>query len=172
MQFFIIIATVATVLNNCYGEIDKKSFIAEVYKKSNCLRAAHDAPAMKVDSALEAQAQKYADKLLSDGKGLVHSKSGGKYGENLAWGSSDKVGNIAADGWYDEVKDYNFGRPGFGMKTGHFTQLVWKASTSVGCGVASGKNGIFTVCQYKPPGNFGNKYKENVVKSKSGKPKC
>ena len=30
---------------------------------------------------------------------------------------------------------YNWNLPGFAEKTGHFTQLVWKETTQVGCGV-------------------------------------
>ena len=37
-----------------------------------------------------------------------------------------------------QIKDYNFGAPGFGMNTGHFTQVVWKGTTSVGVGIAGG----------------------------------
>jgi hypothetical protein len=37
--------------------------------------------------------------------------------------------------WYDEVKFYNYNNPGFGMSTGHFTQLVWIGSNALGCGI-------------------------------------
>ena len=37
---------------------------------------------------------------------------------------------------------------------GHFTQLVWKGSTQIGCGVASCGGQNFWVCRYSPPGNF------------------
>ena len=33
-----------------------------------------------------------------------------------------------------ELKDYNFNKPGFDMKTGHFIQVVWKNTTKVGYG--------------------------------------
>lgn len=36
---------------------------------------------------------------------------------------------------YSEIKDYNFGNPGFSQGTGHFTQVVWKGSTEIGVGV-------------------------------------
>ena len=29
--------------------------------------------------------------------------------------------------------NYNWDNPGFSESTGHFTQIVWKASTQVGC---------------------------------------
>ena len=54
--------------------------------------------------------------------------------------------------WYGELYDpgYDFNSPGFGHGTGHFTQVVWKASTKLGCGYA----GVFAVCRYSPAGNM------------------
>jgi pathogenesis-related protein 1 len=41
---------------------------------------------------------------------------------------------------------------------GHYTQVVWRKSTQVGCGVATCKNGSITediwICNYAPAGNF------------------
>lgn len=36
---------------------------------------------------------------------------------------SELTGQKTVDMWYEEVKDYNFSRPGFSSKTGHFTQV-------------------------------------------------
>jgi hypothetical protein len=56
----------------------------------------------------------------------------GPYGENLAFGFSNASSAIEA--WGDEREYYNFDKPtGFSEKTGHFTQLVWKSTTEVGC---------------------------------------
>jgi pathogenesis-related protein 1 len=41
---------------------------------------------------------------------------------------------------------------------GHYTQVVWRGSTELGCGVATCKNGVLTediwICNYAPAGNF------------------
>ncbi len=75
----------------------------------------------------------------------------------------------AVDGWGDERTKFNFGNGGFGEGTGHFTQLVWKGTTTVGCarvdcaGSAGGNvQGWFVVCEYYPPGNVGGQYREQV----------
>ena len=78
----------------------------------------------------------------------------------------------SVDGWGNERALYNFNTPtGFSEKTGHFTQLVWKATTSTGCAAVdcSGKPGMdgwFVVCEYWPAGNVVGEnnlfFKENV----------
>jgi hypothetical protein len=67
---------------------------------------------------------------------------------------------------------YDWSNPGFSETTGHFTQIVWKATTPVGCGKANcpGENRVpnnpdyFVVCQSYPPGNIVNPifFAENV----------
>merc|ERR1719326_2392685 len=47
---------------------------------------------------------------------------------------------------------------GFAMNTGHYTQVVWKTSTALGCGV----QGRLLVCQYGPGGNMGGEFSSNV----------
>ncbi|PBP17328.1 extracellular SCP domain protein Pry1 [Diplocarpon rosae] len=105
---------------------------------------------------------------------FAHSK--GPTGENLAAGHANASASV--DAWGLERKDYNFRKPtGFSDKTGHFTQLVWSNTTTVGCGVSScqGVNstpGFYVVCEYYPPGNVaGSKneyFKDNVKKQVKG----
>ncbi len=67
--------------------------------------------------------------------------SGEPTGENLAAGYANATASV--DAWGLERISYNFKKPtGFSEKTGHFTQLVWSNTTTVGCGVTScqGKN--------------------------------
>lgn len=61
----------------------------------------------------------------------------------------------AVDAWYDEVKQYNFARQGFSAATGHFTQLVWKDTSRVGCAVNPNCSYRTYICQYSPPGGCG-----------------
>ena len=84
------------------------------------------------------------------------------YGENLAWYWSSNANNDlywttagATDAWYDEINDpgYDFNNPGYSSGIGHFTQIVWKDTCKVGCGIA-GTGEQYVVCRYDPPGNY------------------
>ena len=85
-------------------------------------------------------------------------------GENIAMHSDTKListTNQATQMWYDEVTKpgYDFKNQGFSMATGHFTKVVWKSSTELGCGVA----GPYVVCQYcKEGGNMLGIFEKNV----------
>ncbi|GJN89764.1 hypothetical protein Rhopal_002753-T1 [Rhodotorula paludigena] len=80
---------------------------------------------------------------LNGGCGLgpegVFEHGGGKAihaGENLAAGT----GLTAESGiqmWYNEVGQYDFDDPSYNEATGHFTQLVWKGTTEVGCALST-----------------------------------
>lgn len=67
----------------------------------------------------------------------------------------------AVKGWYDEIVNYDFltgtkvPLPGAGEIL-HFTQVIWRNSSMLGVGVASGNGqGVYVVARYKAPGNFG-----------------
>lgn len=73
----------------------------------------------------------------------------------------------AVEAWANESQYYEYTAPtGFSEQMGHFTQLLWKATTQVGCAVADcpaksnsvaddvgQARGWFVVCEYAPPGN-------------------
>jgi len=69
--------------------------------------------------------------------------------------------NQATDMWYNEVTTpgYDFDNQGFDSGTGHFTQVVWKGSTKLGCGIS----GVYVVCRYcETAGNMGGAFETNV----------
>ncbi|OQD83754.1 hypothetical protein PENANT_c015G02585 [Penicillium antarcticum] len=96
-----------------------------VLEMSNEYRASHDAEPLKWNDTLAEYSKNWAD-------ACVWKHSDGPYGENLAYGYGNASAAVIA--WGDEGAMYNFGKPtGFTEETGHFTQLVWKATTQVGC---------------------------------------
>ena len=79
---------------------------------------------------------------------------------------------------YGEVckPGYSFSGTSAGA-AGHFTQVVWKGTVSLGIGMATGKSetGLFcsyVVARYRPPGDFIGEYKENVPKGEFNKEIC
>ncbi|XP_050965402.1 uncharacterized protein glipr2 [Labeo rohita] len=142
------------------------NFEAEFLQTHNAYRKQHGAPPLTINKNLCRSAQEWAEHLLSI-RTLMHSN--GEYGENVyyAWSSANKklTGHEAVESWYSEIKDYNFSRPGFTSKTGHFTQVVWKDTKEVGVGVATDGNTTFVVGQYLPAGNISNAgyFERNVL---------
>lgn len=100
------------------------------------------------------EAKNAFDTLVSmDGANRFGMKQGQAYGENLAIGYMNATANV--DAWALERNLYNFGKPGFDAKTGHFTQLVWRNTTSVGCGRTNCQGqGWLVVCEYNPAGKW------------------
>jgi hypothetical protein len=93
---------------------------------------------------------------------------GGSYGENLAQGYTSPT--LAIDGWANEESDYDYEKRKFTTEAGHFTQLVWKNTTAVGCGAADcDEVGWLLICEYSPRGNTIGAFGENVGKPGQGK---
>ncbi len=150
------------------------AFQNAILARHNFYRAKHGVPPLKLDRNLNNAAQQWANTLASTQQ-FKHSGVAGQ-GENLyVYGTTATTlpnitteANKAVDAWYNEIKYYNYAKPGFSMATGHFTQVVWQSSTTLGCGIASGKyqqryNGRYVVCRYTPPGNYTGQFPRNVL---------
>lgn len=154
--------------NKNVGDFDLSTLRNEALQLHNTLRAKHKAPPLKINKKLNDIAQKYAEYLAKNDI-FQHSQNkmdGDDLGENLYMcGGIPITGKAMTQSWYDEIKDYNFNKPGYNSKTGHFTQVVWVGSNEVGFGAAKSKKGhYYGVANYYPPGNFINQMKENVLK--------
>jgi uncharacterized protein YkwD len=139
---------------------------AQIYVDAhNAVRAAVEEPAGYVgawapvppvswSNEVATTAQAWADHLKDTAScGLMHAQGSG-YGENLAGGT--RLGAQAAVKlWADEKDNYTYSpKYDFATNTGHYTQLVWRKSTHIGCGSATCSNGSVVVCRYDPPGNY------------------
>lgn len=119
---------------------------------------------------LAASAQAWADELKrSNHCRMRHSHPDGRYGENLYWASAlqwsdgrNEVQKVSAakvvNSWGSERADYDYAdnRCAPGKMCGHYTQLVWRSTTTVGCAKAiceDSKEQVW-VCQYQPAGNW------------------
>ncbi|KAG9238559.1 CAP domain-containing protein [Amylocarpus encephaloides] len=147
---------------------DAQTFQNDILAAHNFYRKQHDAPDLVWNTTSATFATKYSSNC-------VFEHSGGTTGENLVAGHPNAISSIDAFG--TERQDFNFDSGGFSARAGHFTQLVWRNTTSVGCGVTScqGKGdtpGFYVVCEYFPQGNIvgsGNKlFRDNVKAQTQG----
>jgi pathogenesis-related protein 1 len=109
-------------------------------------------PPLAWSDEIAATSQEWANHLRDDNKcKLVHYDS--NYGENLAMGKGLDIAG-AVDMWASEGKRYRY-TPIYewDIPTGHYTQVVWRKTTQVGCGIASCGKTVVMVCRYSPPGN-------------------
>ncbi|XP_042467520.1 pathogenesis-related protein PRB1-2-like [Zingiber officinale] len=138
--------TIPTLAQNSPGD-----FVAG----HNSPRAAVGVGPVTWNNTVAAYAQTYANQRIGDCK-LVHSN--GPYGENLFWGSGDGfTAAFAVRAWADEKQYYNYASNSCaaGKECGHYTQVVWRSSTQIGCARARCKSGgVFIICSYYPPGNY------------------
>jgi pathogenesis-related protein 1 len=136
-----------------------KAEIAQILKAHNDARraAAANMPPLQWSNEVAASAQKWANTLRSTC--TIRHQSPNKYGENLFYTSGGKQplpATAAIAAWLSEKAYYNYAtnkcsstNPG----CGHYTQIVWRATTRVGCGKATCGKATIWVCHYDPMGN-------------------
>jgi pathogenesis-related protein 1 len=103
--------------------------------------------------SLSRYAQDWATQLAANNCQLAH-RPNRPYGENLFWTSSGSTAQYVVDFWAAEAAHYDIETNGCDGVCGHYTQIVWAATTHVGCGMASCGSQQVWVCNYDPPGNL------------------
>lgn len=139
---------------------DSQSSIAdEIVAAHNQYRSGVEVSDIEWSGDLANEAQEWADHLTSIGQ-LEHSHTDGE-GENLSMGSTGGYSvTDFVNGWGEEKKYFvggtfpNVSSTGNWQDVGHYTQVVWRDTTQVGCAVASDGSNDYLVCRYTPPGNF------------------
>lgn len=136
--------------------------VLSVLKQHNDARAEVGVPPLKWDCRLANYAQKWANQgntEHSSDEQLSNIIPGIRVGENLAWHSDPKA-PPGFSGWMEEKPFWDNGNATCkaGEVCGHYTQIVWRTTTHVGCGInrnAPGEFKQFFVCNYSPGGNDG-----------------
>ena len=136
---------------------------ARVLAAHNRERHQSDLPSLRWNEALASSAQAWADHLAATG-GFDHApadlRGGGRQGENLWAGTKGYYSAEAMVGlWIAEKKDFLPGpfphnsRTGDVADVGHYTQLMWRRTSDVGCALARGREEDVLVCRYSRAGN-------------------
>lgn len=151
--------------------------MAGMLESHNRVRAAVGVAPLTWSSTMTGYAQEWATYLANQNNcQMQHRSVAGidplKAGENLYWASpltrtySDgrKETSVqaitpsqVADAWASEQADYDYAsnRCASGKICGHYTQMVWRTTLEVGCGMAvCPDKGQIWVCSYNPPGNW------------------
>ncbi len=128
----------------------------------NAARASARVPELIWDDALAKDAEGYARELARQAR-FEHSKQprgNPPQGENLWTGTRGAYRyDEMAQHWIDEQRFFvnaavpNVSRSGKFADVGHYTQIVWRTTTRVGCGFASNKRDDYLVCRYLAAGN-------------------
>jgi pathogenesis-related protein 1 len=154
--------------------------LACIVEQHNAVRAmvmtATPLPPVTWSADLAAYAQQWTDMTCSSPRHRTSpSLNGQRLGENLYAGfgntQTSGAGKQAVDGWAGEVACYTFGTFMSGDKCdmtctsrmssdgcGHYTQIVWRTSIQIGCGVTTCGSGLSmqteVICNYAAAGNF------------------
>ncbi|CAI5474208.1 unnamed protein product [Closterium sp. Yama58-4] len=136
--------------------------VAAILEVHNKARQEVGVPDLAWDDGVAATAQDWANQLAGRGCPMEHGGAEG-LGQNLYWrapaGLTPEEDRMAVQAWVDERADWTPSPIPDGCADGkmclHYTQVVWRDTTYVGCASVQCPDGSgMWVCDYSPPGNF------------------
>jgi hypothetical protein len=137
---------------------DAVQFQSVMLAGHNMARQAVGASPLAWDAQLAADATAYA-KQLAASSSFDHAEQT-EQGENLWMGTKRAFPYHRMIGAWVEEKKFFTNRPIPAVSTtgdfddvGHYTQLIWRTTTHVGCGIAADREEEYVVCRYKNAGN-------------------
>lgn len=134
-----------------------KAEIDTILAQHNKVRAGIGLPKLTWNCMLADTAQAWAK------NGVFQHRDGIEYGENMFVSTNATIAASAAvDNWEKEKTNWNnaAGTCAPGKICTHYTQVVWRSTTHIGCGInreARGDWKVLMVCNYNPTGNTGGK---------------
>lgn len=129
------------------------SLARDILAAQNAVRARRGVTPLVWSDRLAVSAQEWANTLLARRQFFHRPKS--PYGENLfeITGAAATPAQVI-NAWAAESRDYDYKSNRCHGVCGHYTQIVWRDTTAVGCAVARGSGREVWVCEYDPPGNW------------------
>jgi uncharacterized protein YkwD len=134
----------------------ESAFFTGMVAAHNQARHAVGVPDLQWSTQLARTARSWAERLQGEGCQMRHSGAEG-IGENLAWSAGRRLSVSDVVGlWVSEARAFNAatGACAPGAACGHYTQIVWRGTRFVGCGMARCGGSEVWVCNYSPPGNY------------------
>jgi hypothetical protein len=132
----------------------------ELLAAQNKYRSELGEPALVWSNRLSRSAQRWAEHLAQDVHAMKHSGAIAM-GENIATWTAGRASLTNLVLLWGVEKQYfvdavfpDVSRTGDWRTVSHYTQMVWRKTTEVGCGLATGGGQDYLVCQYNPAGNF------------------
>ncbi|KAM0939251.1 putative CAP domain-containing protein [Dioscorea sansibarensis] len=137
------------------AQCDNQNNIARQFLSGhNRVRAGLGLPPLQWSSSLANYASWWANQRIRD-CAMIHSDS--NHGENIFWGEGQGWRpEDAVTAWASEKRYYNYGSNSCQINEdcSHYTQMVWRSSSWLGCARVVCKNGnTFITCNYDPHGN-------------------
>ncbi len=152
MMFRICLSLIIAVAS-AFGAESTPAYAHELLDAHNVYRAKLGVPPLIWSSRLAKRSEEWALLLLREER--FGPRRDGLFGENLfeSSGGSSSPNQVVA-GWMSEQRNYNESNNSCSARCGHFTQVVWRDTKAVGCGVAHNRTTEIWVCNYDPPGNM------------------
>ena len=171
LAYWIINSASATVANSTSTATEATRYL--YVDTHNSYRIMHcNTPNLTHSQSLEDSARSYVA-TCPTGHSSSNERNGA--GENMFWSGSldNTAGTVdlesrsllgAVQAWHNEMSRYNYtSGTSNGGEVGHFTQVVWRSTTAIGCAVNTdcdvmpflgGTKRTVVVCHYDPPGNY------------------
>ena len=137
-------------------------FISDSLEGHNEYRAPLGLPNLVWSDYLAQRSQVWSN-WMAEYNTFMHGNQQG-VGENIAYRSTSIYNgpkSMIAEQWGSEIQYYISGctfpdcsSTGDWDDVSHYTQMIWRDTTEVGCAIAQGYGITFLTCQYLTPGNW------------------
>ncbi|KAK1444812.1 cap like protein [Babesia gibsoni] len=143
---------------------DEQKMLAQI----NSYRSLHSSPPLQWSRTLASDSRKTANELKRRFKCKLPLYYRDKIGTNYISASIRSFSEeLVTRFWYDGHRDYDFKEGGPANRNPNvmsFTEMIWKSTREVGCGVTCCDDSkIMVICRFSPAGNVQGYFTENVL---------